>query len=182
MPVKKQDMKKSHATIIWWPYTYSFWLIERKHLKFWTGQIIETLLGTIPSNVDSSIEWCKNECAAKKFKYAGIQIVLNRNECFCGNSYGKYGGARADECMGRCNDKTKQKVGCGGFRRNNIYRINVLDFLKCGAKIPAPRPKPTGWEKIVSDLQFVSIFIYSAVICTSDALKRPADHEETDGF
>lgn len=45
--------------------------------------------------------------------------LQNGRECYCGNSFGKYGQAPEDDCHMQCpGDNT---VRCGGSFRNSVY-------------------------------------------------------------
>lgn len=60
---------------------------------------------------------CINVCKAKGFRYAGTQFSY---QCFCDNSYGRYGKAPASECNKPCKGNLNAK--CGGTWRNSVYR------------------------------------------------------------
>ena len=59
---------------------------------------------------------CSETCRSKGFKYAGTQYS---EQCFCGNSYGKYG--KADNCDMPC--KGHEGEICGGTWANTIYKV-----------------------------------------------------------
>ena len=59
---------------------------------------------------------CVNYCQGKGYTYAGTQYS---RECWCGNSYGKYGSA--NNCDMRCSGDPSQT--CGGFAANSVYRV-----------------------------------------------------------
>lgn len=62
---------------------------------------------------------CIRHCAAKGYRYAGTQFA---RQCFCGNSYGRYGRAAAKECNYKCSGNARQN--CGGYWRNSIYKLH----------------------------------------------------------
>ncbi len=63
-----------------------------------------------------TIEKCISFCNSRGFRYAGVQYG---SQCFCGNSYGKYG--RANNCNMKCNGNPNEI--CGGFWANDIYEL-----------------------------------------------------------
>jgi hypothetical protein len=75
---------------------------------------------------------CITNCAQQGFAYAGVQYG---SQCFCGNSYGRYG--PAENCDMRCAGNAGEF--CGGFWANNIYSIRP------GSQLPPPsRPGDVG--------------------------------------
>ena len=71
---------------------------------------------TIFDDPNMTIEKCINYCKSRGFRYAGVQYS---KQCFCGNSYGRYG--RATNCNMRCSGNKSQI--CGGSWANTIYKI-----------------------------------------------------------
>jgi hypothetical protein len=76
-------------------------------------------------SVPLSVEACVSACAGAGYEYAGAQFGT---QCFCGNSYGKYGGA--SDCNVPCTDQTAhapystpggQEI-CGGAWANSVYK------------------------------------------------------------
>ena len=61
-------------------------------------------------------------------KYIGLQ---DGDNCFCGNSYGKFGKGNTTDCNMPC-PKPNDKTMCGGPERNSIYDTHA----------PAPPPPP----------------------------------------
>jgi len=59
---------------------------------------------------------CRKICTTLGYKYAGVQYGI---ECFCGNSYGRYGRLATSDCNSPC--QGDQTVFCGGGNRNSIY-------------------------------------------------------------
>ena len=57
---------------------------------------------------------CVQVCAAKGFKYAGVQYS---ESCLCGNSYGRFGSA--NNCTMACTGDARQI--CGGGNANSVY-------------------------------------------------------------
>lgn len=58
---------------------------------------------------------CVQTCAQKGFSYAGVQYG---SQCFCGNTYGKYG--TAENCDMKCSGDSS-KI-CGGTWANTVYK------------------------------------------------------------
>jgi len=75
------------------------------------------LNGEFISREDMSIEKCISLCSSYGYRYAGLQYS---KQCFCGNSYGKYG--RANNCNMRCSGNYNQT--CGGVWANSVYRVS----------------------------------------------------------
>ena len=68
-----------------------------------------------------TITQCIEDCKALGYKYAGLQ---SQNQCFCGDSYGKFGEAPG-ECNKRCiGDK---EMICGGTWANSIYETGYVE-------------------------------------------------------
>jgi len=61
---------------------------------------------------------CQSFCRDKGFKYAATQ---NGNECFCGDTYGKYGRVAETKCDKTCAGNSKEK--CGGYWGNAVYQV-----------------------------------------------------------
>ena len=55
------------------------------------------------------------------YKYAGVQ---NGDQCFCGDTYGKYTKKPDSECNKTCRGESTQM--CGGRWRNAIYSTGYL--------------------------------------------------------
>ena len=68
---------------------------------------------TLGSN---SIENCQSFCRSAGYKYAGAQYG---NQCFCGNSYGRYGQNLGNSCNMLCSGNNVEI--CGGSWANSIY-------------------------------------------------------------
>jgi len=71
----------------------------------------------IGKRYSSSSRMTVSKCASicKGYKYFGVQYS---SQCFCDNSYGRYG--RAGGCTRSCSGNRSQK--CGGSWRNSVYR------------------------------------------------------------
>ena len=63
-----------------------------------------------------TVEWCIRRCKTLGYRYAGLH---KRNQCHCGNSFGKYGTATPRTCILPCPGNTSQT--CGGDWRMEIY-------------------------------------------------------------
>ena len=62
-------------------------------------------------------ETCTQFCRENKYEYAGVQVGW---QCFCGNSYGKYGEEPASACDRPCSDDSEPSR-CGGSWANSIF-------------------------------------------------------------
>ena len=80
---------------------------------------------------------CIRQCARRGYRYAGVQYS---SQCFCGNSYGKYG--RASNCNMHCNGD-KSKI-CGGTWANSVYDVSHLNVPRIhygsGVEVNIDRP------------------------------------------
>ena len=61
---------------------------------------------------------CFNFCTKKRYKFAGLQ---NRYQCFCGNSFGKYGKLESKKCSCKCDGDKRKNCGCA--LTNMIYQL-----------------------------------------------------------
>ncbi|XP_074649121.1 uncharacterized protein LOC141904433 [Tubulanus polymorphus] len=83
------------------------------------------LSGEVLISNDLTIEMCKIFCGSKGRRFAGLQFS---NECYCGDSYGKYEKKPESECNKACVVEPRKK--CGGVNRNSIYEL-LPDYLGC---------------------------------------------------
>ena len=65
-----------------------------------------------------TVEACASECRQQGYKIAAIQYG---EQCFCGNTYGKFGRASDADCSVKCAGNDTQR--CGGGWRNSVYRV-----------------------------------------------------------
>ncbi|KAL5005851.1 hypothetical protein ScPMuIL_017009 [Solemya velum] len=79
--------------------------------------------GVISSDVNTP-ELCIRHCREQGFLYAAVQWS---EECFCGNSFSRYGSAPEFECNLPCPGDTEQM--CGGDWRQNVY---ITEGFACG--------------------------------------------------
>jgi len=68
--------------------------------------------------LDMTNDLCQTYCLKKGFKYAGSQFG---SQCYCSNSYGKYGQLDDAKCNSNCPGKQTEK--CGGAWANTIYYL-----------------------------------------------------------
>jgi hypothetical protein len=61
---------------------------------------------------------CIDSCREDGFAYAGVQYGAN---CFCGNSFGRYGKIAQNNCKTPCSGDSGQN--CGGTWANSIFRL-----------------------------------------------------------
>ncbi|MBF0287399.1 MAG: WSC domain-containing protein [SAR324 cluster bacterium] len=66
---------------------------------------------------DITPEGCISICGKQGYTYAGTQ---NGNQCWCGNSYGKWG--KAANCTRSCNGDSRKT--CGGPWANSVYAVS----------------------------------------------------------
>ncbi|MBW2997557.1 WSC domain-containing protein [Candidatus Woesearchaeota archaeon] len=63
-------------------------------------------------------ELCVMTCKEKGFRYAATE---HADECYCGNTYGKYGMADDADCDDPCAGDPDSM--CGGYWRESVYGI-----------------------------------------------------------
>ena len=74
------------------------------------------LSGYTTNTPGMTTQMCVNLCREKGFAYAATQFS---QQCFCGNSYGKYG--QATNCNMKCAGNNGET--CGGSWANSVYSI-----------------------------------------------------------
>ncbi|WAQ96621.1 XYLT-like protein [Mya arenaria] len=90
-------------------------------------------------NSDNSPQKCLEYCTTGGYQYAGLQYKV---ECWCGNTYNKYGDLPETSCQTSC--PGNQTETCGGY---NAQRIFATGLTK---KTPVPATLVTN-EAAVSD-------------------------------
>ena len=65
---------------------------------------------------------CEFLCSTYGFRFFGLQFG---SECYCGDSYGRYGKANERECKMKCKGSTASDQYCGGDLRNSVYEVTV---------------------------------------------------------
>jgi WSC domain len=80
-----------------------------------------------------TVESCVAACKGAGYTYAGVQYGT---QCFCGDSYGKYGSSSG--CNMKCSGNSSET--CGGTWANDIYSTGAAD----ASAPPPPPPPPSG--------------------------------------
>ncbi|PAA61330.1 hypothetical protein BOX15_Mlig006903g1 [Macrostomum lignano] len=86
-------------------------------------------LSVLASRGSMSVGKCNHVCTSRHFRFFGVQA---RKECWCGNSYGKYGAKPSRDCRDRCSGKSSEI--CGGRWRNSIYTTDItsgMHYIGC---------------------------------------------------
>ena len=68
-----------------------------------------------------TVELCVDTCRGRGFLFAGLE---EGNQCFCGNSVGRYGTADPSTCNSTCAGNVNQ--ACGGYWRLDVLFIGML--------------------------------------------------------
>ncbi|CAH1776614.1 unnamed protein product [Owenia fusiformis] len=68
---------------------------------------------------------CNERCRNLGYKFAGSQ---HKTQCFCGNSFGRYGKAPESECSQPCSGDSTQT--CGDGHRNRVYDVSDI-YIGC---------------------------------------------------
>ena len=87
-------------------------------------------------------ERCRQTCAARGFQYSGTQYGA---QCYCGNTYGKYG--PANNCDMPCSGNPNEI--CGGNWANSISRVGTPVFPRGspnGPHLISPNTMYSGWR------------------------------------
>jgi len=76
------------------------------------------------TDVVNAVEDCRAKCLHYRFIYAALQS----RDCFCDNSFGRYGQADYNRCNRHCNDRSPSwnKTICGGPWMNSVYLSHDL--------------------------------------------------------
>lgn len=77
------------------------------------------IVGSFIRTKTMTTEACVSECRVNGYKIAATQYG---EQCFCGNSYGKYNRASDADCSTKCAGNDSQR--CGGGWRNSVYRVS----------------------------------------------------------
>jgi len=77
------------------------------------------------SNGGMTVETCRAEGSRRGFQFAGVQYS---SQCFCGNSYGRYGQKADGECNMQCSGNGGEKCGAGW--RNSVWKSGS-DYRGC---------------------------------------------------
>ena len=94
-----------------------------KYINCFGDRIARDLDGIYIDNFDNnSPTVCAQTCSQFYFHYAGVQ---NAYQCWCGDSYNRYG--RAANCFLECPGNTD--LICGGQYSNNVYEITNYSKL-----------------------------------------------------
>nr|BAJ93836.1 predicted protein [Hordeum vulgare subsp. vulgare] len=64
---------------------------------------------------------CIAGCKSLNYQYAGLQ---NYKECWCGNSFGRFGSTHNSNCKYGCTGNPHGPERCGGAWMNSIYKTN----------------------------------------------------------
>ncbi len=89
---------------------------QASYLGCFKDQGDRDISGFFVERSDMATEQCVSICTQKGFAYASTQYG---RQCFCGNSYGKFG--PANNCDMKCEGNPNQM--CGGFWANSVYRL-----------------------------------------------------------
>jgi hypothetical protein len=94
-------------------------------------------LSTLALSGSVSVESCLAACTQAGYKYAGVQYG---QQCFCGNSYGRYGSSTS------CNMACTANAGetCGGTWANDVYATGATGGSSCTPTTCAAQGKSCG--------------------------------------
>jgi hypothetical protein len=87
-----------------------------KALGCFADNAVRDLTGASFTDKDMTNRRCVSLCGAKGHRYAGTE---NGNQCFCGETFGKYGASTA--CTMPCSGSASEK--CGGFWASSINEV-----------------------------------------------------------
>jgi WSC domain-containing protein len=142
--------------------------------------------GAAEERPNMSSEACQAFCGESGFRFAATEYG---SQCFCGNSYGKYGQLPASRCDMDCSGNPSEK--CGGTWASSVYEVGGIEATqqKPSAGPFATQAKVTvKWQGAVIPLkreeQIAFMFVqainsmedscgrHAAEPCTLDALIR----------
>eukprot|EP01050_Picozoa_sp_SAG11_P021163 SAG11_NODE_3710_length_2267_cov_1.219096_1_plen_717_part_10 len=111
---------------------------ERRLLGCYEDDTRERDLPAYFGSTFTSPEFCIAVC--REYLYAGVQ---HGDQCFCGNTYGRYGAAVQTDCNSACASDSSQV--CGGASRNSIYEVpgwtDDTDACECIPWSASPLPQ-----------------------------------------
>lgn len=76
------------------------------------------LTGAFLESDQMTIEYCASTCREGGFAYFALE---GATQCYCGQSYGRYGAAPAVDCYMKCSGNSEEI--CGGYLRESVYRV-----------------------------------------------------------
>ncbi|XP_045214811.2 xylosyltransferase 2-like [Mercenaria mercenaria] len=79
---------------------------------------------------DNSPEKCTNFCLTGSYMYAGVQY---KDECWCGNSHGKYGLLPETSCSSVCPGNSSET--CGGYNSQRIFSTGLPEKKSIKAEL-----------------------------------------------
>ena len=82
-------------------------------------------------------ERCLQSCTHSGYTYAGVQYG---NQCYCGNSYGRYGQLAEGSCNMRCGGDGA--LVCGGTWANTVYKTALRSDIPPQVALAPPPPPP----------------------------------------
>jgi hypothetical protein len=91
--------------------------------------------GHLERSAQNTPERCIQTCAAKGYRYAGVQYG---ESCLCGQSYGRFG--QAANCNVACTGNPRQV--CGGGNANSVYDTGLMPTMPTAPTAPTPRTPP----------------------------------------
>lgn len=71
----------------------------------------------IVSSSVNTVEKCQYACGVRGYNYSALQYSL---QCFCGNTYGRYGQVPDSSCTMACSGNANEICGASG--KNSVYR------------------------------------------------------------
>jgi hypothetical protein len=75
----------------------------------------------------STVSQCFADCKHRGYFYFGLQ---DGRECFCGDSYARYGRAYSRDCNKKCKGDSREI--CGSGWRNSVYKTGMKGkFCEC---------------------------------------------------
>ena len=90
---------------------------------------LQGAMGTAPNNAA-----CQAFCADRGFHFAATQWG---SQCFCGDSYGKYGRLPESSCNMGCSGNASEK--CGGWWASSVYEVGRRGATAANSG-PSPQP------------------------------------------
>ncbi|CAH1796230.1 unnamed protein product, partial [Owenia fusiformis] len=105
--------------------TYNVWSMQLENSYFlgcFYDKKTRDLAGGFLTDSSMTVELCLQYCNEKGYMYAGLQYW---KECYCGNTFGRYGASPQSECKFKCSGNNAQT--CGGLSINSVH-MNISHF------------------------------------------------------
>ncbi|KAK3737796.1 hypothetical protein QZH41_015858, partial [Actinostola sp. cb2023] len=119
----------------WWKWNGRTWIIAPRIFRY-LGCFADDYERDLPFSVfvyPLTTRSCILKCRSHRYSVAGIQ---RSSQCFCGNSYNRYGRVREEQCNMKC--AASPSGTCGGVLRNSLYFTGIGSAWPKGTESKKP--------------------------------------------